>query len=233
MSGTVSRAGSLPRPAFDQRLVASMVAVLGVPPLPTAPVPQRSRREPTATWSLAPTRREQILTAALRLFRERGFHGVTMDEIGDAAGITGPTIYFHYKSKSDVLADAHERASVRTAVAVQDAVRAATSASDALDRLARAQLTVAADHGDLILVTSREIAPLERADRDRFVQRGREIVDVWVAVLGELRPELAPPELRAVALGVFPLMNQVASTRSDPADGVALVRAWALGDAHR
>src|SRR3954468_2469987 len=42
----------------------------------------------------APTsRREQILKEAARLFAERGFHGVGVDEIGAAVGISGPALY--------------------------------------------------------------------------------------------------------------------------------------------
>ena len=214
---------SVPRPDLDKLLVASTAAFMLVPP--TEP---KARREPTGGWTIPPSRRELILAAALRLFRERGYHGVSMDDIGEAVGVTGPTIYFHYKSKGDVLADAHERASIRSAVAVDDAVRRAVSASDALDRLARAQLTVAVDHADLVVVTSREVADVEANDRERFERRAADIIRVWVAVVGELRPELTPAEVRTVALGVFSAMNRIAYGSTSPAmDGAR--PPWALG----
>ncbi|MBI0385672.1 helix-turn-helix transcriptional regulator, partial [Streptomyces albiflaviniger] len=43
-----------------------------------------------STQAPAPSRREQILKEAARLFAERGFHGVGVDEIGAAVGISGP-----------------------------------------------------------------------------------------------------------------------------------------------
>lgn len=221
---TASRTTPVPHLTLERLLGASAVAVLSQPPLPQSPPAPASDR-----WSVPPSRRDLILGAAMSLFRERGFHGVSMDEIGAAAGVTGPTIYFHYGSKLDVLAAAHERASMRTWVAVHDAVEEATSASDALNRLAGAQLRVAADHGDLIVVTTRELPAPAPADRERFEQRAVEIVDLWVAVVGELRPDLARSELRAVVTGVFPLMNHTAHWLGRPGDGIALVRAWALG----
>lgn len=224
MSVIAMQGDSVPRPDLDKLLVASTAAFMLVPP--TEP---KARREPTGGWTIPPSRRELILAAALRLFRERGYHGVSMDDIGEAVGVTGPTIYFHYKSKGDVLADAHERASIRSAVAVDDAVRRAVSASDALDRLARAQLTVAVDHADLVVVTSREVADVEANDRERFERRAADIIRVWVAVVGELRPELTPAEVRTVVLGVFSVMNRIAYGLDEPGDGVALVRSWALG----
>lgn len=48
-------------------------------------------------------RREVLLRAGARLFRERGYHRVSIDDIGEAAGIRGPSIYGHFVSKSDVL----------------------------------------------------------------------------------------------------------------------------------
>lgn len=53
----------------------------------------------------APTRREQILREAARLFAERGFHGVGVDEIGAAVGISGPGLYRHFPGKDAMLAE--------------------------------------------------------------------------------------------------------------------------------
>ena len=65
--------------------------------------------EPTQTGKAkAPagaTRREQILKEAARLFAERGFHGVGVDEIGAAVGISGPGLYRHFAGKDAMLAE--------------------------------------------------------------------------------------------------------------------------------
>jgi AcrR family transcriptional regulator len=59
----------------------------------------------TAARIAAPTRREQILKEAARLFAERGFHGVGVDEIGAAVGISGPGLYRHFAGKDAMLAE--------------------------------------------------------------------------------------------------------------------------------
>ncbi|TRW42949.1 TetR/AcrR family transcriptional regulator [Georgenia yuyongxinii] len=51
------------------------------------------------------TRREQILDAAADLFARKGFHGVPIDEIGAAVGITGPALYRHFAGKEAILAE--------------------------------------------------------------------------------------------------------------------------------
>ncbi len=49
-------------------------------------------------------RRHAIVAAAAELFAEHGYPAVGMDDIGAAAGVTGPAIYRHFESKAAVLA---------------------------------------------------------------------------------------------------------------------------------
>src|SRR5882724_1242181 len=48
--------------------------------------------------------RERILDSAGRLFRERGFDGVTIAEVMQAASLTHGGFYGHFKSKDDLIA---------------------------------------------------------------------------------------------------------------------------------
>lgn len=48
--------------------------------------------------------RRKILDAAARLFRARGFDGVTVAEVMQAAGLTHGGFYGHFKSKDDLIA---------------------------------------------------------------------------------------------------------------------------------
>src|SRR3982751_2269662 len=52
------------------------------------------------------SRREEILEIAVGLFATRGYHGVSMDDIGAAAGVTGPALYHHFAGKEAMLAAA-------------------------------------------------------------------------------------------------------------------------------
>lgn len=48
-------------------------------------------------------RRAALLAAAARLFAERGFDGVTLGDIGEAAGVSGPAVYRHVAGKQALL----------------------------------------------------------------------------------------------------------------------------------
>ena len=50
--------------------------------------------------------KQTILTCAYRLFHRLGFNRVSMDEIATAAGVTKRTLYFHFRSKDDLMAAA-------------------------------------------------------------------------------------------------------------------------------
>jgi AcrR family transcriptional regulator len=47
-------------------------------------------------------RRKAIIEAAVRLFAERGFEGVTTRELAAAVGVTEPVLYQHFPSKRDL-----------------------------------------------------------------------------------------------------------------------------------
>ena len=57
-------------------------------------------------------RRDAIIAAASDLFRDRGFHATSLDDIGAVAGISGPAIYRYFESKHDLLATLIEEAAI-------------------------------------------------------------------------------------------------------------------------
>ena len=142
--------------------------------------------------------------------RAKGYHGVGIDEIGDAAGITGPAVYRHYASKADILLDAYDRVGSRVAVGVEAALAGASGPADALDRLIDSYVTVALDNVDLIIATGQEGASLPAAERPRLVRQQRAIAESWSRVVVELRPDLTETEVRRHVASVFPMVNHMA-----------------------
>jgi AcrR family transcriptional regulator len=50
----------------------------------------------------AARRRRQLLDVAVDVFATRGFHGTSMDEVAEAAGVTKPVLYQHFDSKREL-----------------------------------------------------------------------------------------------------------------------------------
>jgi AcrR family transcriptional regulator len=74
----------------------------------------------------AARRRSQLLEVALERFAAQGFHGASMEEIADAAGVTKPVLYQHFGSKRTLYLELLETVGeelldeVREAVAAED-----------------------------------------------------------------------------------------------------------------
>ena len=177
------------------------------------------------------SRRQQIMTVAMRLFAERGYHGVSMDDIGDAVGMSGPSLYEYVSGKSGILLDAFDQAGAFVIAGAAAALRDATSPADALDRLARSFIEIAFDHVDLLVVTIREGASLPDVDRPRLTRRQRDLHEQWAAVLRQVRGgDVSPADARSLVRSAIALVSVVAWQRrgDSPSVGstVALVRAF-------
>jgi AcrR family transcriptional regulator len=72
--------------------------------------PTASRHDEPATPPASPSRRTEIVDAATDLFYHRGYTAVSLDDIGAAIGIAGPSILHHFPIKSDILVAAFDRA---------------------------------------------------------------------------------------------------------------------------
>jgi AcrR family transcriptional regulator len=228
LSAVALRPPTLSRPQLDAVLTTSLVSIVHMDGVSTDA--SLSSRRP---WQPPTSRRDLILEQALALFRRRGFHGVGIDEIGEAAGITGPTVYFYFDDKTDILVDAFSRASARVAAGVHEALSGATSAGNALVRLSNSYAEVAADTLDLIAVTSREGHALPESERPRLSRSRREIRDAWVAVVREVAPEVGEGATRTLVAGAFPLMNQAVQRGASAPMAAAMARTFLLAPANK
>jgi len=64
--------------------------------------------------------RDKILEAAMRLYKERGFADVSIDEVMGEAGLTRGAFYAHFKSKADLIAQAFLAAAGTPVAAASD-----------------------------------------------------------------------------------------------------------------
>ncbi len=161
-----------------------------------------------ATRTDAPTRREQILKEAARLFAERGFHGVGVDEIGAAVGISGPGLYRHFPGKDAMLAELLVGISgqLLTGARRRRAEADGDPGEAVLDSLIEGHIDFAIDDRPLITLHDRELDRLRDSDRKLVRQLQRQYVELWVEVLRAVYPDLAEPAARSAVHSVFGLL---------------------------
>lgn len=154
-------------------------------------------------------RKKEILEVASDLFHRKGFHQVGMDEIGEAAGVTGPAIYSHFRSKTSLLVAIMDQ----TADELIDFDRVVSEAEDPADGLRRIvahQVDFALRNRSLISIWIRETRSLPKADQQRLRERQRYYVGRWVDHVREIHPDMEQPEALSVVQGVFNLIGSVA-----------------------
>ena len=159
------------------------------------PVVQSVKRRPK-------DRKKQILEQAVRLFVERGFHSVKLEDIAEAAGVTARALYRHYDNKQALLA-----AAILTAQDEYQSARRATDLGteskvpplrDELPNLIAAAVTTRA----LTVLWQREARYLNDVDLTQVRRRINAIVAGMDEAVRLEMPDLSPAhsELRAWAV---------------------------------
>lgn len=154
-----------------------------------------------------PRRRDEILTIAVDLFARRGYHGVSMDDIGAAAGVTGPALYHHFAGKEAMLAAAFTPVCEHLLAEGRHRVDAAPDPVAALRSLVDFHVSFALGNPAVISLYLHEIDRLPDDSRRAIRRLQRLYVEEWVQVLAKVRPEWSPAEARAAAHASFGLMN--------------------------
>ena len=175
---------------------------------------QSAVRPPAQTRGAGPagqrrrSRREEILEIAVGLFATRGYHGVSMDDIGAAAGVTGPALYHHFAGKEAMLAAALIPVSEQLLAGGKARI---TEASDdpaaALAALVDFHVEFALANPAVIALHLHELDRLPEDPRRQIRRLQRLYVEEWVNTLTALRGELDAGEARVLAHAAFGLMN--------------------------
>ncbi len=174
-------------------------------------------------------RREQILAAAAELFARHGFHGVGIDDIGAAVGVSGPALYRHFRSKDAMLGEMLTSISEVLLAGGQER-RDASEPAEVLAELVRFQVDFALDNPALITVQERNLGNLTEPDRRRVRALQRRYVEVWVQAIRDTDPDVDEPTARAAAHAVFGLINSTPHSRHLGRAGMAsMLREMALG----
>jgi AcrR family transcriptional regulator len=169
-------------------------------------------------------RGRRILAEAAKLFAERGFADVGVDEIGRRSGITGPAIYRHFGGKDAILAALFDEA----LDGLVDASRGVFhDPREELRHRARshvARLIEDKHLGDVIL---REDRALSEPYRQQIRARTSAYIAEWVACIRGSFPDLEEDEAVTAAWAALGALNSVthwpdpALARSEVPDALA------------
>ncbi len=167
-------------------------------------------------------RHAAILQEAAALFAERGFSGVSLEDIGSAVGVSGPALYRHFANKQALLGAILVRVSERLLSGGRAVVGEHERPAQQLRALVAFHVEFALRDADVIRVQDRDLGSLSDEDRHTVRRLQREYVEVWIGILSAVHPARANDDLRVRAHACFGLINStphsVRALRSRPAD---------------
>jgi AcrR family transcriptional regulator len=155
-------------------------------------------------------REDQVRAAALRLFKEKGYHATSMRDIASEVGINKGSLYSYIRSKEDLLIPVFEQA-MAVLLAQIEQVTADTSLTptERLERAIHAHVTAVADNLDVLTVYLSEWRQLAaeslttvRLHRERYAALFLQILQDGVDS-GEFRSM----DTRIVTLGMIGMCN--------------------------
>lgn len=171
-------------------------------------------------------RRRAIVAAAAELFARHGYPAVGMDDIGAAAGVTGPAIYRHFDSKAAVLAavidgiiDAVDApVGGGDGAAGADPGRTTGPTGEHLADLVAHYAAAVAQRRELMAVFVREVHHLPAQHAERLRHRQRNLVARWRTLLAAAHPYWPAEQVRTSVHAVFGMLNAVGTFASPLSD---------------
>jgi AcrR family transcriptional regulator len=137
--------------------------------------PLRTARNGPDAEPAAPPRDEMIIRRAARAFRERSYHGASMQQIAVAAGIQKSTLYHHFASKDDILLRILEEAVEILLRPLEDISAREIDPAEKLRLAVTNHVRALCEHADLLAVLlfetrtfSRKIERQIKPQRDRY-----------------------------------------------------------------
>ena len=156
--------------------------------------------------------RERILLEAARLFRHHGYAATTLREVAECAGIKAGSIYYHFESKEQILAEVMDKGIQVVAAAVRERIDALPPKATSRQRIAAAiegHLWGLLHHGDFTSANIRIYGQIPIAVKNRHRVVRRAYADTWDRLLddaltrGELRTDASTAVVRLFVIGAL------------------------------
>ena len=144
-------------------------------------------------------RKVLIQAAAAELFRDRGYHDVSVADVTEAVGITASALYRHYHGKQELLLSAIDH--------VVDQAEAVYGAGPDLDTALRAMAALTVKQGGTAALWQREFRHLDDSQRAHIVARGTDQARLIQRLVRAERPELSRPDTVLISLALAGLFS--------------------------
>ncbi|WP_165243422.1 TetR/AcrR family transcriptional regulator [Corynebacterium lizhenjunii] len=128
-------------------------------------------------------RRDQIANAALILFDARGYHATSMEDIAKAVGMRASSLYNHFRSKQELLAEVAINAMEELLRFNATAIAGIDNPVDKLAAAMRSHVIFHTTHARAARVINTEIGSLEEPHHSVVIELRRDYVSRWMKIV--------------------------------------------------
>jgi AcrR family transcriptional regulator len=153
---------------------------------------------------------DEIVTAAAKVFRTKGYHAATVRDIAEAVGILKGSLYHHFESKEALLYLVVKEPIAQMYRTIAAIAEADLGATEKLRRAILAHLEAFDRHYPHLFVYLREREAVKRRFREMIGFSPKDYERCWQQILregvesGEFRPEL---DLQVTSYGLLGMLN--------------------------
>lgn len=130
------------------------------------------------------TRRDEIIQVAAKIFAAKGYHSTTLDEIAGELLITKPALYYHIRSKEELLREIIK--------SIMEPLEEATKVKESdlppkekLEKIIEIMITFGADRRETTTIAFQEGRILPKRSRDAIRRREKEVERIVQGILND------------------------------------------------
>ena len=163
------------------------------------------------TPTAAKTREDEILAAAARIFREKGYHATSVRDIAESVGLLKGSLYHYIRSKDELLARLFDGALEGTVRELETIALRDTSASDRLREMVRAYVGAVTANLDAVGLYLREWRSLPAPELSRLRAKRHAMRALFENVVAEgvRAREFAAADEKIATLAILGMCNWI------------------------
>lgn len=154
-------------------------------------------------------RLEALLTAAARVFADKGYHPTTMRDLARATGMSLAGMYYYVRSKEDLLGLVLDRCFARVLAGATAKVAGRTDPADRLRAFIEHHVAFFARHTPEMKVLSHEAGSLSGERGQALRSKQRAYTDLLEEIVAGVAPDVPPAERRVAVYALFGMMNWI------------------------
>lgn len=157
--------------------------------------------------------RAKLVAAAIRVFHDKGYEQCSVQDVADAAGIVKGTLYYHVRSKEDLLYEILQQVLQALVPQLEDLTNGSGSAVEKLRQFVHVYVNQTVNNAEIMRIFFRDYDSLGQARKQQLAHT-RDAYDNLLRKLlrqgqrdGEIRPDL---DVEIADLALFGMLNWMA-----------------------